>query len=239
MNHYKILLLEDEKDAAELVIRILSKYNIDITHYDDARLALPKLKSERFDLIISDIMMPVIDGFTFLEKAGDWGNDTPVILLTAYSQKENIMKAVDLNVSSYLVKPFEANNLLSKICQAIQIQETDLLKRTDLPFVFETRVQFQDTLSLMLYGIPAFDHVDRIKEKLDEIKSPDAIKTVKLHVSNDLCYHPQYKSILQKLLLDVIDRCKVTLQNIHFLGSFFQNNLDSKNELSVAVRNSQ
>ena len=112
---YKILLLEDDPDSAEIVTRSLEKYNIQIDHVNNARLAINKLKT-KYDLIISDVMMPVMDGFSFIEKYKQEIHNTPVIIVTALKEKEDILKAHRKHAYQLMANELKIPHLVVSLC---------------------------------------------------------------------------------------------------------------------------
>lgn len=74
-------------------------------------------------------MMPVMDGFSFIEKYKQEIHNTPVIIVTALKEKEDILKAASLRISHYLIKPFEQSKLVAKVIEALGINNTDLISK--------------------------------------------------------------------------------------------------------------
>ena len=111
----KILVVEDEKDLARAVKAILefNKYYV-ATAYN-GKDALEEVKKQKFDLIIMDIMMPVMDGITALKEMRKIGINTPIIMLTAKSQVDDKVEGLDSGANDYLTKPFDKKELLARI----------------------------------------------------------------------------------------------------------------------------
>jgi PAS domain S-box-containing protein len=114
--HPRILLADDNADMREHVKRILS------THYDivavaDGRTALEEVRREKPDLIISDVMMPQLDGFGLLRnlRADSATVDVPVILLSARAGEEARTDGMGIGADDYLVKPFSARELMTRV----------------------------------------------------------------------------------------------------------------------------
>ena len=111
----KILLAED--DAA---IRTVLKKRLEFAGYDvfaavNGEEALGALKAEDFDIVISDIMMPVMDGYDLLKSIRAKKRDVPVLFLTAKDASKDIVSGLDMGADDYMVKPFEFNELLARI----------------------------------------------------------------------------------------------------------------------------
>ena len=102
----KILLADDEKDLAKAVATILtySNYNVDVVN--NGKEAIEKINNKIYDLIILDIMMPVMDGIQVLKELRKNNIKTPVILLTAKSQVDDKVEGLDSGANDYLTKPY-------------------------------------------------------------------------------------------------------------------------------------
>jgi DNA-binding response OmpR family regulator len=120
----KILIVEDEKYLARAIAEILKKnrYLVDISHDGEDGLALAK--SEVYDIIILDIMLPKKDGLTIVKEVRASGIATPVIFLTAKGDVEDKVKGLDLGADDYLPKPFHMDELLSRIRALSRRKET-------------------------------------------------------------------------------------------------------------------
>lgn len=111
-----ILLVEDNIEMQDFLTEILGKY-FKIEKANNGMEALDKLKQIKPSLIISDVMMPVMDGFTFLEKLKKKGlaSSIPFILLTARAAGEDRLKGLRLGVDDYITKPFDREELLIRV----------------------------------------------------------------------------------------------------------------------------
>lgn len=117
----KILIAEDEKDLANAVSMALkiNKYDVDIAY--NGQQAFELAKKNYYDAIVSDIMMPVMDGITFLKKLRALGNQTPLLLLTAKAEIDDRVDGMDAGANDYLSKPFAIKELLARIRAMIRI----------------------------------------------------------------------------------------------------------------------
>jgi DNA-binding response OmpR family regulator len=113
---YKILTVDDSKTIRMIVKKAFSQYNCDLYEAENGVEGLALANKEVPDLIILDITMPVMTGIEMLEKlkAEKELKDIPVIMLTAESGKENVMKIVKMGVKDYIVKPFKGEQLVER-----------------------------------------------------------------------------------------------------------------------------
>lgn len=109
-----ILIVEDNKDMAMFIKMVLgTNYEISLAENGLIALNILKEKSNQFDLVISDLMMPEMDGYELLEhiKTSTWGAGLPVIVLTAKSGEASKLKTLAIGVDEYLTKPFSVEEL--------------------------------------------------------------------------------------------------------------------------------
>lgn len=119
-NNTTIIVVEDNKDLREYIIGLL-KDSYNILFAENGNLGLELLKSKNIDLVISDVMMPIMDGFEFCQtiKSQIETSHIPVILLTALSSAENTSTGLDKGADAYISKPFEEQVLLSQIANLL------------------------------------------------------------------------------------------------------------------------
>lgn len=115
-----ILLLEDEPDTQELLKLILEKHGYEVTAAGDGIEGLLYMGKHTFDLILSDVNMPNLDGFKLIEMNKQKGITTPVIFLTAESGEGSEQKCLELGAVDYIKKPFKKEVLLLRVERACQ-----------------------------------------------------------------------------------------------------------------------
>ena len=113
-NTFHILVVDDDDRIRELVKQYLEENNFLVTTAKDSLDAKKKLEIVKFDILILDIMMPGESGLS-LTKEVKKNNPTPIILLTARSEKQDIIEGLELGADDYLGKPFEPKELLLRI----------------------------------------------------------------------------------------------------------------------------
>ncbi|WP_028865831.1 response regulator transcription factor [Psychromonas aquimarina] len=111
----QILLVEDNMDLAELIIEYLQAEAIDCDIAYNGSMALNLLESNSYQVIVSDVMMPKMDGFSFLDKLRGGGSHTPCMLLTARDKLQDKLTGFEKGADDYLVKPFELAELTARI----------------------------------------------------------------------------------------------------------------------------
>ena len=111
----KILVVEDEKDLNRVITKHLKKNNYSVDSCFDGEQALDYVLYGEYDLIITDIMMPKIDGYGLIKQLRNDKNSTPVIMLTAKDSLDDKILGLDSGADDYIVKPFEFDELLARI----------------------------------------------------------------------------------------------------------------------------
>ncbi len=114
-----ILIVDDQQEMRELLCDLLSERGYQVTAADNGEQALSLLSEQAFELIISDIRMPAMDGITLLEQVKDKQGFTPfVILITAFGDINDTIRLIDSGAYDYLIKPFKTEQLLITVKRA-------------------------------------------------------------------------------------------------------------------------
>jgi len=107
----KLLIVDDQKGIRKLLIEVFAKYSNEIEECANGQAALEIIPRFKPDLIIMDVKMPGMSGFDVLKKLREKGNQTRVVLMTAYSDPNYLDCAKALGVEKFLFKPFDINEL--------------------------------------------------------------------------------------------------------------------------------
>ena len=119
----KILLAEDDEDLSIILKQFLELNDFDVKTTKNGLEALKTIEKENFDLCILDVMMPVMDGFTLAEKIIEIKPEIPFVFLTAKQLKEDKIKGLQLGADDYIVKPFEAEELVLRLNNILKRNE--------------------------------------------------------------------------------------------------------------------
>ncbi|TGD59598.1 response regulator transcription factor [Flavobacterium humi] len=111
----RILLAEDDFDFAAVLKQYLELYDYQVIWAKDGEEALSVFQKETFDICVFDVMMPKMDGFTVAGKISHSHPEIPFIFLTARKLKEDKIKGLQLGADDYIVKPFEADELVLRL----------------------------------------------------------------------------------------------------------------------------
>lgn len=111
----KILVAEDDRDLNGIVASFLINSGYEVVSVFNGKEALDKYESERFDMLLTDIMMPLVDGFELAESIRRTNKEIPIIFMTAKDDKASKLFGFNVGVDDYVVKPFDLDVLAIKI----------------------------------------------------------------------------------------------------------------------------
>lgn len=111
---FQILIIEDEKEIREIIGKYMQQSGFHVTLCSDGIEGLSQFAEKAFNLVILDVMMPIIDGFEVLRQIR-LISEVPVILLTAKYEEIHRLKGFDLGVDDYVVKPFSPRELVKRV----------------------------------------------------------------------------------------------------------------------------
>lgn len=111
----KILIAEDDRELRQLFSHVLIKNGYTVKGVSNGQEALDAMDSGYFDLIISDIMMPVMDGYAFVRLLREAGNNTPVLMITAKDAFDDMRTGFLSGTDDYMVKPVNVNEMVLRV----------------------------------------------------------------------------------------------------------------------------
>lgn len=158
-----LLIIDDERAIRNVLKDILTNEGYKITEAIDGEDGLQKFTSTNFDLVISDIKMPKIDGIEFLQKANAHNPDVPIIMLSGHGNIETAVEAVKLGAYDFISKPPDLNRLLITLRNALD--KTSLVKETKI---------LKKKISGGLQMIGESEGIAKIKETIDKVAPTDA-----------------------------------------------------------------
>jgi len=112
---FKILIVEDDTELRQLFQHVLMRNGYDVSGVGNGRKALDALAAEYYDLIISDVMMPVMDGYELVRSMRDSGINTPVMMITAKDAFDDMRMGFLSGTDDYMVKPVNVNEMVLRV----------------------------------------------------------------------------------------------------------------------------
>ena len=151
---YKILIVDDEEDNLQLLYRTLRR-EYEVTKASGPLEALDILKDKSFECILSDHKMPDMDGVEFLKRAKDLYPDTICILVTAYSDVDILMNAINYaKIYKYIKKPYSPDELLHNVHMALEYYQ---LKEDNKKLLFDLKDLFSGTINAIMDALDSKD----------------------------------------------------------------------------------
>ncbi|EDO9988628.1 response regulator [Campylobacter jejuni] len=142
-----ILVVEDEVKARESMINILSERFSKVIGAQNGDEGLKKFKKFKPDLVITDIAMPIMDGLDMAREIKEISDDVPIVVLSAYSEKERLLRSIDIGIDKYLIKPVDIEELFKVLDYLIgeKIEANMLVKISE-------EYQFNKTKRTLIYS---------------------------------------------------------------------------------------
>ncbi|HEX5874355.1 MAG TPA: response regulator transcription factor [Pyrinomonadaceae bacterium] len=138
---HSVLIVEDEKHLADGLRYNLNAegYEVETTGSGEEALALLLDPNKTFDVIVLDVMLPGIDGFSLAAKLREQGYFTPILMLTARGQAQDVLRGFEAGADDYLPKPFELTVLLARINALLRRREWFYKDRSRTPQIGESK----------------------------------------------------------------------------------------------------
>lgn len=215
----KILLIEDDKMLNSTMIKFLDNHGHETTASFNGEEAYELMYHSTFDLIISDIMMPVVDGYEFLETIRQTKTEVPIIFMSANDDLKSKQKGYQLGVDDYIVKPVDLDELLLKIgaiLRRAKINHTKQISVGNLKIDVEERIatvndeeitlttrEFDILFKLLSYPKKTFTR-SKLMEEFWDIETESSTRTVDVYITK---------------LRDKFSHCSdFEIQTVHGLG---------------------
>ncbi|HEB9324837.1 TPA: response regulator transcription factor [Campylobacter jejuni] len=142
-----ILVVEDEIKTRESLINVLSERFSKVIGAQNGDEGLKKFKKFKPDLVITDIAMPIMDGLDMAREIKEISDDVPIVVLSAYSEKEILLRSIDVGIDKYLIKPVDIEELFKVLDYLIgeKIEANMLVKISE-------EYQFNKTKRTLIYN---------------------------------------------------------------------------------------
>ena len=194
----KILLVDDERGLVTAMTEILKRHNYSVDVAYNGQDGLDSALSGIYDLVILDVMMPKLDGFSVLKILRDNKVDTPVLMLTAKSEISDKIGGLNLGADDYITKPFDTDELLARIRALLRRKEKftgDILSFNDISIDRENpelvcgskkialgKKEFQ-ILEMLILGAGKCIDKERFIEKIWGYDTEAEYNTIEVYVS--------------------------------------------------------
>jgi two-component system response regulator AtoC len=122
MDTYRILVVDDELLIRDLLYDFFTSQDWDIVVAEGGQKAIEFLKNQRFDVVLTDLKMPDIDGMDLTGRIRNLYGDLPVIIMTGYPSLDSAVEALRYKVDDYIVKPFNVNQLFKTVKRVVELR---------------------------------------------------------------------------------------------------------------------
>lgn len=151
----KVLLVEDNEINQEVVLEQLKQLGVTVDLANNGEVAVTKAKNNKYDLILMDIQMPVLDGYQATRQIRNFNSDVPILALTAAAMIEDRQKAIDVGMNDHLSKPINQQKLIHAIQQWLVPQEAVyLIAHSDLSTLKQLGKIYQKNGSVRVANTP-------------------------------------------------------------------------------------
>jgi DNA-binding response OmpR family regulator len=121
----RVLIVDDDQDLLVLLQAVFASEKFESSTVEDGESALSRISRERPDLVLLDLMMPVMDGWNVLDRLLEEAVETPVIVVSAKTGQSDLIKAFEKGATEYVTKPFDPEDLLQRIHEVLGESATD------------------------------------------------------------------------------------------------------------------
>lgn len=220
-----VLLAEDEAALAHIIRESLEERDFSVILCADGKAALHQYEKNKPDIIILDIMMPLMDGFMVAKEIRKNDKQTPIIFLTARTQAKDVVAGFELGANDYLKKPFSVEELIIRM--RVQLNREKVLQQNNVinQEVFQIgEFRFNSRKNLLELGIQAKQLTSRESEVLtllcryqQQVLERDTL-LIKLWGSNSLYNARSLDVFITKLRRHLMEDPSVQIINIRGVG---------------------
>lgn len=195
---FHIMVVEDDQALNKLICRVLVKNNYEVVPAFDGEEALSLLDQNYIDLIITDLMMPKVDGYDLTKELRESGYQLPILVVTAKDTFPDKLKGFKLGIDDYMVKPIDVNELLLRVEALLRRARIIYEKKLEFPHVCLDYInltvtvdgksqilpqkEFQLLYKLLSFPNQTFTH-QQLMDELWGYDSETDIRTVDVHVN--------------------------------------------------------
>ncbi len=172
-----ILVIEDDRKMRDGLVEILKDEGYKVESAENGQSGLDKLKKKDFDIVLTDLMMPVMGGMEVLREIKRTKPKTSVIIITAFGTIENAVDAIKVGASDYITKPFKIDEIQTKIRKVLA--ETEFEK---VPTLLDSDV-------IKAISNPIRKNTIKLLDKAGKLKFTEIKNTLKIDDATKLSFH--------------------------------------------------
>lgn len=151
MSEKKALIIEDDQNISELIRLYLEKDGFEVTEAANGALGISEFERVRPDIVLLDLMLPVLDGWDVCREIRASSN-TPIIMLTAKTETPDVVSGLEMGADDYITKPFEAPALIARVHAVLRRSESAKDEEPARQLVFDKLIIDMDSFELVIAG---------------------------------------------------------------------------------------
>lgn len=162
---YKILIVDDEQPILELIVSFLSSSGYRCETARNGREALDRLGQNQYDAVITDVVMPQMDGITLTQKISQTYPDLPVMVMTGFSDEYSAQKAIAAGAREFIKKPFSISEFSLRLNK--MMHDCDILRKINAK-----KVEIEEVSNQMIAGLQAEsrEKLETLRNEIEELK---------------------------------------------------------------------
>jgi len=223
----RVLYVEDNKEAQEQTFKMLKNFFTDITLANNGQEGLDKFKRELYQIIFTDIEMPVMNGITMIEKIREIDKNIPIVIFSAYDKSEYFLKTISEGIDGYILKPYDLKQFIKVI--------TKIITKFDIKIKFKNKIKLVDDFYWDKENEELTKENQPIKLTKNEIKLFKLLSSSKQRIASneDIEYYIFNDDIIDnKRVRNLIYRLKIKLQS-NLIESNYANGYKLKIEETI------
>lgn len=180
-HNFRVLVVDDNEMNRDMLSRRLQRQGYHVDTAENGQIALNMIQVDPYDLILLDVMMPILNGYEVLEhlKTNELLRDIPVIMISAVDDLDSVVKCIELGAEDYLFKPFNPVLLKARIGASLEKRAMQLARNQGLSHAtHQTLVDVYERLTALQTGADGplnedqTSHLTSIMQTLDTILNP-------------------------------------------------------------------
>ncbi len=188
LKHKSVLFAEDDKIVQEQMSAILGMIFQTVFLAKDGEEALHIYEEKRPDILLLDIMMPGRDGLKLIAQIRQSDYTTPIVILTSFKKQDYLIKAANLAIDGYLIKPVALQSIIDTMCSAIQrtSQHNRIIKLSDNTYYNDGTKEILQNNHIVTLGVKEYELFELLLRNAPNVVTKDEIEN-RLWVDNPAC----------------------------------------------------
>ena len=158
-----ILVVDDNQDVCTFITTLLKKYGYSVISCGKGQDALDNFKGKEVDVVLADIVMPLMSGTELLSKLHEENPDVPVILMTAYADLETAVDAIRKGVFDFIIKPYEPEQIVQSLEKALRYKRLIEMERKYKQLLEEFNQEIETLISERTMNLMALTVADKVR----------------------------------------------------------------------------